>query len=404
MNSSLIHLIYSSAATHHFTPADLQALLEKSRANNARNGITGMLLYENGSFFQILEGQESAVSQVFKTIGQDTTHERVVTIIREPIAKRAFGEWTMGYTGPTAAELDEIVGLNDFFTGGKSFGDVNPGRAKKILDAFRQGRWRSKVSYTLLGKGSGLQKPLEGQGGATFNPNISFSFQPIISAAESEVVAYEAYYCGPQNESLDEILPLISEGEWVYFDTAGRAKAIDLAAQLGVRCNLHMNFMARHLGDARAAIRSTLESAERHNIEPSRLVLEIDQDRLIGEPTQIGKIIEEYRGAGLRISIGHFGAGKAGLNLLEPLRPEMISLSGNLIQGIASNGSRQAILRGVLQTSNDLGIDLIAKHVEEIEDYYWLVEEGINLFQGDLIAQASFEILPIAAIPHAKLL
>jgi blue light- and temperature-responsive anti-repressor len=402
MSSPLIHLIYTSAATQYFESNTLLSLLEKARAKNASLGVTGMLLFENGSFFQILEGPESAVDGIYKTIAEDNRHDKVVTIIREPIAKRAFAEWTMGLGGANAQELDEIVGLNDFFTTGNSFQGTSPGRAKKLLDAFRQGRWRSKVSYT---------KPIEtievlptlSQPVATISPKISFAFQPIISAREAQVVGYEAYLCGPNSESFNQILPTISEQEWTYFDTTVRSKAIGLAAQLGLQCNLHLNFMARHLQDARGAIRSTLEAAERENIDPSRLVLEIDQDRLIGEPKEIGKIIEEYRGAGLRISIDHFGEGRAGLNLLEPLRPEMISLSGNLVQGIASNGSRQAILRGILQTCNDLGIDLVTKHVENIDDYQWLFDEGVDLFQGSLIAKEVFEELPVPVIPSARL-
>ena len=403
MSSHLILVIYTSAATQYFDPNTLLALLEKARAKNASLGVTGMLLFENGSFFQILEGPEAAVDSLYKTIAQDNRHEKVVTIIREPIAKRAFAEWTMGLADVSLQNLDEIVGLNDFFSSGKSFDGTNPGRAKKLLDAFRQGRWRSKVSYT---KPVAFLPavPKTAQSGATLAPKISFAFQPIIEAIESEVVGYEAYLCGPHNESFNEILPTIGEQEWTCFDTSGRAKAIGLAAKLGLTCNLHLNFMARHLEDARGAIRSTLKSAEQYHLEPSRLVLEIDQDRLIGEPTEIGKIIEEYRGAGLRISIDHFGAGRAGLNLLEPLRPEMISLSCKLVWGIASNGSRQAILRGILQTCNDLGIDLIAKHIEDIDDYHWLRDEGVNFFQGNLFAKGGFEELPIPVFPHSKLL
>lgn len=402
MSSPLIHLIYTSAATQYFESNTLLTLLEKARAKNASLGVTGMLLFENGSFFQILEGQESAVDDLYKTIAQDNRHEKCVTIIREPIAKRSFAEWTMGLGGANAQELDKMVGLNDFFSSGKSFEGTSPGRAKKLLEAFRQGRWRSKVNYTKPAD-TILVSPIAEQTVATISPKISFAFQPIISAREAQVVGYEAYLCGPHNESFHDILPTISEQEWTFFDTTGRAKAIALASRLGLKHNLHLNFMARHLQDARGAIRATLEAAERENIDPSRLVLEIDQDRLIGEPKEIGKIIEEYRGAGLRISIDHFGEGRAGLNLLEPLRPEMISLSAILVQGIASNGSRQAILRGILQTCNDLGIDLVTKHVENIDDYQWLYDEGVDLFQGNLIAKEVFEELPVPIIPHSRL-
>jgi blue light- and temperature-responsive anti-repressor len=398
--ASLMHLTYGSAATRPFSNDELIELLKRARANNAHLGVTGMLVYENGSFFQVLEGSESAVEKIFQTITQDPRHHKIVTIIREPIPKRSFGEWTMGYSSVTVRELDEIVGANDFFTTGSSFTGVSPGRAKKLLDAFRQGRWRSRVRYTLPVDKAEMPETVVGQVALSPVPNVSFAFQPIIDARGETLAGYEAFFRGPQNESLRDILPRISEKEWICFDTTGRAKAIDLAVKLGIGCNLHLNFMARHLDDARAAIRSTLEAANRHQFEPSQLVLEIDQDRLIGEPEQIGKIIEEYRGAGLRISIDHFGAGRAGLNLLEPLRPEMISLNSDLVRGIAGNGSRQAIVRGVLQTCNDLGIDMIAKHVETPQDYRWFVEEGVHLIQGNLIARAAFEELPAPIFPR----
>jgi blue light- and temperature-responsive anti-repressor len=392
----LIHLIYSSAATKRFETPDLVHLLGGARANNARLGITGMLLFENGSFFQILEGTATAVDQLYKDIiEKDPRHEKVVTIIREPIAKRAFGEWTMGFSQVSAGELDEIVGANDFFQGGSSFSEINPGRAKKLLAAFREGRWRSKIKYTSLPKMGHTAEVVSMQPATLLAPKTSFAFQPIIDASTSATVAYEAFCRGIQNESFADILPQISEQEWSRFDTDGRARAIALAARLGLACNLHLKFMARHVDDARSAIHSTLQAAEKNDIEPSRIILEIDQDKLNDESGQFAKIIEDYRGAGLRISIHHFGAGRAGLNLLEPLRPEMISLNEELVRGIDNNGPRQAIVRGVLQTCNDLGIDLIAKYVETDDEYRWLRDEGIHLIQGNLIAAAEFERLPV---------
>ncbi|MCA9058063.1 MAG: BLUF domain-containing protein, partial [Planctomycetaceae bacterium] len=52
----LVHLIYASAATVEFTHEDILALLKQAKAKNAPLGVTGMLLYEDGSFFQVLEG------------------------------------------------------------------------------------------------------------------------------------------------------------------------------------------------------------------------------------------------------------------------------------------------------------------------------------------------------------
>jgi hypothetical protein len=94
---TLIHLIYSSAAAHDFSTNDLTALLEKSKINNNGLGVTGMLLYTDNSFFQILEGERDTVQQLFfDKISKDMRHTKVVMIVNEAIAKRSFGDWSMG--------------------------------------------------------------------------------------------------------------------------------------------------------------------------------------------------------------------------------------------------------------------------------------------------------------------
>ena len=87
----LVHVIYNSGATVEFTDSDLTHLLTTSRNKNAAADITGMLLFVNGTFFQVLEGPEDVIDDLMRVIQADSRHHRVVIIIREPIAKRAFG-------------------------------------------------------------------------------------------------------------------------------------------------------------------------------------------------------------------------------------------------------------------------------------------------------------------------
>ena len=98
----LIQLIYSSAAKHLFSPDELTELLQNARHKNMRHGVTGILLYTDGSFFQVLEGEETIVDDIFASISRDERHKQVTVIIREPIAKRSFGDWTMGYADISA--------------------------------------------------------------------------------------------------------------------------------------------------------------------------------------------------------------------------------------------------------------------------------------------------------------
>jgi Sensors of blue-light using FAD len=142
--SSLIHTVYASKAAPGFEEHEIPALLEKSRAANARCGVTGMLLHIEGSFFQVLEGEDVIVAELFESIGRDPRHTRVTRIIHEPIVARDFTQWTMGFASLAGDELDRHLGENDFFTAATCLEQLGAGRAKKLLDAFRNGRWRAE--------------------------------------------------------------------------------------------------------------------------------------------------------------------------------------------------------------------------------------------------------------------
>jgi len=69
---------------------------------------------------------------------------------REPLVKRSFGGWSMGFSSVSPGELTKIDGLNDFFAGGSCFSQLDAGRAKKLLAAFSQGRWHAKLTGPVL--------------------------------------------------------------------------------------------------------------------------------------------------------------------------------------------------------------------------------------------------------------
>jgi hypothetical protein len=141
---NLIHCIYASRASASMREPAIQALLEHARLRNAVHGITGMLLFIEGSFFQVLEGDAASVDETYALIARDSRHDRVTQIIREPLAQRSFGEWSMGFASVERAAAQELVGENDFFGSAVCLERINPGRAKKLLVAFGTGRWRTE--------------------------------------------------------------------------------------------------------------------------------------------------------------------------------------------------------------------------------------------------------------------
>lgn len=146
MHALLTHVIYTSVATRPFETPELLELLDRARRHNEQAGLTGMLLYADGNFFQVLEGEAPVIEALYARIQRDPRHAHMTRIIHEPIPERAFADWTMGFCDVSKAELADIVGVNDFFREGRAALGPDAGRARKLLDAFRDGRWRRRLA------------------------------------------------------------------------------------------------------------------------------------------------------------------------------------------------------------------------------------------------------------------
>jgi hypothetical protein len=120
----MVHIIYMSSAVVPFSPAELQSLLGTSRRNNAALGITGILLYKDGNFLQVLEGEKTAVDQLYAKIALDRRHHGVMTFFREEITEREFPGWSMAFRDLSAEAENSPEGFNNLLNA--SWSDLSP--------------------------------------------------------------------------------------------------------------------------------------------------------------------------------------------------------------------------------------------------------------------------------------
>lgn len=132
-------LVYVSSATTLFTVEQLDALLERSRANNSGLGITGLLLYRDGNFMQLLEGEERQVDALYKKIALDPRHHGCQVLLERAEGQRMFSEWSMAFRRVQAAG-DLPDGFSEFLSGNAVASNPlnNPNHAQKLLLWFRQ--------------------------------------------------------------------------------------------------------------------------------------------------------------------------------------------------------------------------------------------------------------------------
>ncbi len=136
----MFFLVYISSATQPFSVDDLSTLLAVSRKNNAELGITGMLLYKDGNFMQVLEGDERTVRALYEKIGVDPRHSGEITLLQGFVDERQFPDWSMGFRDLNSPEIRATQSYSEFLntplTGQEFSGD--PSRSQKLLRTFKR--------------------------------------------------------------------------------------------------------------------------------------------------------------------------------------------------------------------------------------------------------------------------
>lgn len=133
-------VIYVSSAVKQFSSSELIELLEKSRKNNLEQNITGMLLYKDGNFMQLVEGEEEAVNSLESKIRNDLRHRNMIILLKGYIEHRQFSEWSMGFRDLSSQEILSTPGYSEFMNTpltGEEFSS-DPTRAQKLLLTFKK--------------------------------------------------------------------------------------------------------------------------------------------------------------------------------------------------------------------------------------------------------------------------
>ena len=105
-------LTYQSKAKSLLDLGELNSILQNANANNAKFNITGCLVYYNGFFTQILEGNRENVLLIYDKICKDNRHHSIDILWQNSSEKRFFETWNMGFFTPE--NESEILFVNNY--------------------------------------------------------------------------------------------------------------------------------------------------------------------------------------------------------------------------------------------------------------------------------------------------
>jgi len=138
-------LAYESTAIDSMTEDHLQEILRQTRSKNGELGITGLLLHAQVHFFQVLEGPESTVRDLYATIRDDPRHTDVRAVHSTSVAERTFPEWKMALENLATVAGEE--GVSSFLQTGDLAVESSPMNGLlKAIDRFRRATVENEAS------------------------------------------------------------------------------------------------------------------------------------------------------------------------------------------------------------------------------------------------------------------
>lgn len=104
----MYQLIYISSATKSLARAEFLELVAQSQSNNDAVGITGILMYKDGNFMQVMEGDQELIAKLYSTIKVDPRHTLVSIIQEGPISLREYPGWSSSYFNSEEGQYEVI--------------------------------------------------------------------------------------------------------------------------------------------------------------------------------------------------------------------------------------------------------------------------------------------------------
>lgn len=367
-----ITVIYRSHLADEVPVSILPAMVEKASLLNARHQVTGILLFNGTHFFQILEGPEEGVLNIYGRICADRRHHNIVELMRDYSPSRRFGNHGM-----------ELFDLRKHDTGTVLQAVLDRGTSKYRLTYDDRGlqflrtfvEAREKENYFEVLPADFWEFVPREDGAPTMAPGVTF--RPVLDPLGREVTALEAI--------LDEVSAGLT-GEALYAQnlnavsgamrSAGSACPDDIMLYVSI---LPMTLVA--VPDAVSRLVSAVESA---GLVPQQIILGVSETEVISQLDAFSSAVRQLKQAGISLSIDNFGDGSAGLSLLAHVQPDRVRIGAGIVRDIHRSGPRQAVVQAVIRCCSALEIRVIAADIERPEEWMWLEAAGVIDFQGAL--------------------
>ncbi len=223
---------------------------------------------------------------------------------------------------------------------------------------------------------------------------VEFAFQPVVNAATSKIVFYEALLrLWDEERNLIPAKDFIPAVERLGFSHVIDRRTLDLAIEELNRSPdvmLALNISGVTVSDS-AWLRKLNSQLRGRPDVASRLIIEITETVAMKDMSQSIRFVNQIRELGCRVALDDFGAGFITFRHLKTLTVDIVKIDGALVQNLMESKDKQAFVRTLVDLAHAFHLKIVAEFVETAAEAEYLRGEGVNFLQGYHFGKPSLE-------------
>jgi EAL domain-containing protein (putative c-di-GMP-specific phosphodiesterase class I) len=121
--------------------------------------------------------------------------------------------------------------------------------------------------------------------------------------------------------------------------------------------------------------------------QPSQVTLECTEQQAVPDMGPLRRQVKLLRRLGFGFAVDDAGAGYASFTLIAALRPTLIKIDRQIVNGVSTDDAKQALVESFVSFGRRIGARLVAEGIERRRDLATLGGLGVELGQGYLLGR-----------------
>jgi EAL domain-containing protein (putative c-di-GMP-specific phosphodiesterase class I) len=228
-------------------------------------------------------------------------------------------------------------------------------------------------------------------------------FQPIVDLATGELHEYECLFRPimpmlPQSIS-SIVQAAIDTDRSIELDLFLISKILERAGELdkrrrsngGMPMRVAVNVTPASLLDPRFEAAAFAAMVREAGLDPRKVTLECTEQQAVADVVRLQRAVKALRRVGFGFAVDDAGAGYASFSLVAALKPTVIKIDRDIVNGIARDDAKQALVEAFVSFGRRIGAQLLAEGLERRADLAMVTALGVDLGQGYLLGRPAAE-------------